>query len=51
MATKVAVGIAVLSGPHHRDATNPGRILPTIPRPLEVSNTLIESVEVKPVKV
>lgn len=51
MVIKIVVGIAVLSGPHHRNATNLGRILPTILRPLEVSNTLIELVEVKSVKV
>lgn len=51
MATKVAVGIAVFNGPHHRDAIKPGRILPGIPRPLEVSRILIESVDVKPANV
>lgn len=51
MATKVAVGIAVLSGPHHRDAMKPGSILPGIPSPLEVSKMLIESVDVNPANV
>ena len=44
----VAVGIAVLRGPSHRDATKPGMILPGSPRPFEVSKILMESVDVKP---